>query len=69
MADQRQAEQGNEVGRRAELAALRIPRQNVVDDDLEWPGLEQVQANPAERKHEAEDRLPQKRPVVCRTRR
>ncbi len=42
-ADQRQAEQGNEVGRRSELR-VGIPRQDVIDDDFERPGFEEVQA-------------------------
>ena len=62
-ADQRQTEQGNEVRRRTE-PGVRISRQDIVNDVLERPGLEQIQRDSAERKEEAEESLREERPIV-----
>ena len=63
--DERQAEQGDEIGRRSKLG-VGIPRQDVIDDDLERPGFEQVQRNAAERQDQADHRWAQERPIVLK---
>jgi hypothetical protein len=41
--------------------------EDVIDDQLERPGLEQVQRDPAKRQDDANNRLGQKRPVILKS--
>ncbi len=41
-----------------------IRRQDMVDDEFEGPGLEQIDPDPDQRKKQARDRPPEKRPVI-----
>src|SRR6266850_4922761 len=45
---------------------MRIPRQDIVDDDLERPGLEQTQGNATKGEEQPDKGLPQKRAIVIK---
>ena len=64
--DERKAEEGNvAMPIRVRRAEGGVVRQNLVDDKLERPGLEQVHPDPDEREHQPEDRRRQKGPIIA----
>ena len=62
---ERETEPWDQIGRVAEMR-VRISRQNIVDDDLERPGLEQIESDAAKREKKTDQRLPEKWAVVTK---
>ncbi len=69
--DKREAEESESLGavefreERAHAAGCGQRRDELIDDDLEGPGFEQIQADPAQAEREAEHGLAEEGPVIA----
>jgi hypothetical protein len=49
-----------------DVGALAVDRNDLIDNDLERPWLEQVQTDPAKREQQSKNRLRPERPVITK---